>query len=32
MRVMVTGASADFGACIVPEILSRGHEVVGLSR
>jgi nucleoside-diphosphate-sugar epimerase len=32
MRVMVTGASGDFGACIVPEILSRGHEVVGLSR
>ncbi|QLL09809.1 NAD-dependent epimerase/dehydratase family protein [Mycobacterium vicinigordonae] len=32
MRVMVTGASGDFGSCIIPEILGRGHEVVGLSR
>jgi nucleoside-diphosphate-sugar epimerase/phosphohistidine swiveling domain-containing protein len=32
MRVVVTGASGDFGACIIPEILGRGHEVVGLSR
>jgi nucleoside-diphosphate-sugar epimerase/phosphohistidine swiveling domain-containing protein len=29
---MVTGASGDFGSCIVPEILGRGHDVVGLSR
>ena len=32
MHVMVTGASGDFGSCIIPEILARGHEVVGLSR
>ena len=32
MRVLVTGASGDFGSCIVPEVLGRGHEVVGLSR
>jgi nucleoside-diphosphate-sugar epimerase/phosphohistidine swiveling domain-containing protein len=32
MRVVVTGASGDFGSCIIPEILGRGHEVVGLSR
>lgn len=32
MRVMVTGASGDFGSCIVPEIIGRGHEVIGLSR
>ncbi|AEF37807.1 conserved hypothetical protein [Mycolicibacter sinensis] len=28
----MTGASGDFGACIIPEILARDHEVVGLSR
>ncbi|MGH3556073.1 MAG: NAD-dependent epimerase/dehydratase family protein [Mycobacterium sp.] len=32
MRVIVTGASGDFGSCIIPEILARGHEVIGLSR
>jgi nucleoside-diphosphate-sugar epimerase/phosphohistidine swiveling domain-containing protein len=32
MRVLVTGASGDFGASIIPEILARDHEVVGLSR
>ena len=32
MHVMVTGASGDFGSCIIPEILGRGHDVVGLSR
>lgn len=32
MHVMVTGASGDFGSCIIPEILARGHAVVGLSR
>jgi nucleoside-diphosphate-sugar epimerase/phosphohistidine swiveling domain-containing protein len=32
MRVMVTGASGDFGSAIIPEILGRGHDVVGLSR
>ncbi len=32
MTVLVTGASGDFGSCIIPEILDRGHEVVGLSR
>lgn len=32
MHVLVTGASGDFGAAIIPEILARGHQVVGLSR
>jgi nucleoside-diphosphate-sugar epimerase/phosphohistidine swiveling domain-containing protein len=32
MRIVVTGASGDFGACIVPELLVRGHEVHGVSR
>ncbi|MEB3071489.1 NAD-dependent epimerase/dehydratase family protein [[Mycobacterium] vasticus] len=32
MHVLVTGASGDFGSCIIPEILDRGHDVVGLSR
>jgi nucleoside-diphosphate-sugar epimerase/phosphohistidine swiveling domain-containing protein len=32
MHVLVTGASGDFGSCIVPEILARGHHVTGLSR
>jgi len=32
MHVLVTGASGDFGSCIIPEILARGHQVVGLSR
>ena len=32
MHVLVTGASGDFGSCIIPEILARGHDVVGLSR
>jgi len=32
MHVLVTGASGDFGSCIIPEILARGHEVTGLSR
>lgn len=32
MHVLVTGASGDFGSCIIPEILARGHHVVGLSR
>ncbi len=32
MHVLVTGASGDFAAGIIPEILDRGHQVVGLSR
>jgi nucleoside-diphosphate-sugar epimerase/phosphohistidine swiveling domain-containing protein len=32
MHVLVTGASGDFGSCIIPEILARGHDVIGLSR
>lgn len=32
MRVVVTGASGEFAASIIPELLSRGNEVMGLSR
>lgn len=32
MRVVVTGASGDFGSSIVPALLRRGHEVHGVSR
>jgi nucleoside-diphosphate-sugar epimerase/phosphohistidine swiveling domain-containing protein len=32
MRIVVTGASGDLGSCIVPELLTRGHDVHGLSR
>jgi uncharacterized protein YbjT (DUF2867 family) len=32
MRILLTGATGFIGSFLVPELISTGHHVVGLSR